>query len=397
MSEPPHTDTMTHRIQTFNAISPIGLARLPRDFEVGPEVAEPDGVLLRSADLHAAPVADSVLAVARAGAGTNNVPFAALAERGVVVFNTPGANANAVKELVIAGMLMSARNLWPAARFTADLTDDDGDLNPTVERAKKQFAGFELPGRTLGVIGLGAIGVLVANAAAGLGMKVLGYDPALTVGRAWQLSSAVEQATSLEDLFSRSDMVTAHVPLVESTRGLVGAGLVARMKPGATVLNFARSGIVDDAAVVAALDEGRLHAYICDFPSPALVAHPKVVALPHLGASTAEAEENCAVMAADQIRDYLLDGTIRNSVNFPEAALPRTPGATRLAIINANVPNMVGQISGVLAEAGLNLADLLNKSRGELAYTLIDVEGELPDQLAKEIGTIEGVIRLRVL
>lgn len=388
---------MTHSIRTYNAISPIGLARLPRDFEVSAEVSEPDGILLRSADLHAEPVADSVLAVARAGAGTNNVPVAALAERGVVVFNTPGANANAVKELVIAGMLMSARNLWPAAQFTAGLTDDDGDLNPTVERAKKQFAGFELPGRTLGVIGLGAIGVLVANAATALGMKVLGYDPALTVGRAWQLSSAVEQATSLEDLFSRSDMVTAHVPLVEGTRGLVGAELIARMKPGATVLNFARGGIVDDAAVVAGLDEGRLHAYICDFPSPALVAHPKVVALPHLGASTAEAEENCAVMAADQIRDYLADGTIRNSVNFPEAALPRTPGTTRLAIVNANVPNMVGQISGVLAEAGLNLADLLNKSRGELAYTLIDVEGELPEQLVKEIGTIEGIIRLRVL
>ncbi|MGI8948941.1 MAG: phosphoglycerate dehydrogenase [Ornithinimicrobium sp.] len=397
MSEPPHTDTMTHRIQTFNAISPIGLARLPRDFEVGPDVSEPDGIMLRSADLHAEPVAESVLAVARAGAGTNNVPVADLAERGVVVFNTPGANANAVKELVIAGMLMSARNLWPAARFTAELTDDDGDLNPTVEKAKKQFAGFELPGRTLGVVGLGAIGVLVANAAAGLGMKVLGYDPALSVERAWQLSSAVEQATSLEDLFSRSDMVSTHVPLVPATRGLVGAEQIARMRPGATVLNFARGGIVDDDAVVAALDDGRLHAYICDFPSPALVAHPKVVALPHLGASTAEAEENCAVMAADQLRDYLVDGTIRNSVNFPKAALPRTPGATRLAIINANVPNMVGQISAALAEAQLNLADLLNKSSGDYAYTLIDVNGEVPEQVVKEIGAIQGVIRLRVL
>ncbi len=388
---------MTLRIKTYNAISPIGLARFPRDIEVGPDVAAPDGILLRSADLHAEPIEESVLAVARAGAGTNNVPVADLAERGVVVFNTPGANANAVKELVIAGMLLSARNLWPAARFTADLTDSEGDLSSTVEKAKKQFAGFELPGRTLGVIGLGAIGVLVANAATALGMKVLGYDPALTVGRAWQLSSAVEQATSLEDLFSRSDMVTAHVPLVEATKGLVAAPLIARMKPGATVLNFARGGIVDDDAVVAALDDGRLHAYICDFPSPTLVAHPKVVALPHLGASTAEAEENCAVMAADQIRDYLVDGTIRNSVNFPEAALPRTERATRVAIVNANVPNMVGQISAALADAGLNLADLLNKSRGDLAYTLIDVDGELPVALREQITAIAGVIRLRVL
>ena len=388
---------MIQRIKTYNAISPIGLARLPCDFEVGPDTSAPDAILLRSADLHQEPVADTVLAVARAGAGTNNVPVSQLSERGVVVFNTPGANANAVKELVIAGMLLAARNIWPAARFTADLTDDEGDLNPTVEKAKKQFAGFELPGRTLGVIGLGAIGVLVANAAAGLGMKVLGYDPALTVGRAWQLSSAVQQATSLEELFTRSDMVTAHVPLVEATKGLIGAEHLGRMKPGATVLNFARGGIVDEQAVVAALDDGRLHTYICDFPSPTLVAHPKVVALPHLGASTAEAEENCAVMAADQVRDYLLDGTIRNSVNFPEATLPRTPGTTRIAIVNANVPNMVGQISGTLAEAGHNLADLLNKSRGEIAYTLIDVEGEVPGSLIEQLRSIAGVVRVREL
>lgn len=387
----------THRIRTYNAISPIGLARLPRDFEVGPDVAAPDGILLRSADLHAEPIGESVLAVARAGAGTNNVPVADLAARGVVVFNTPGANANAVKELVIAGMLLAARNIWPAARFTADLAGAEGDLDPTVEKAKKQFAGFELPGRTLGVIGLGAIGVLVANAAAALGMKVLGYDPALTVERAWQLSSSVEQCTSLDDLFARSDMVTTHVPLVEGTRGLVGAGRIARMKPGATILNFARGGIVDDGAVTDALDDGRLHAYICDFPSPALVAHPKVVALPHLGASTAEAEENCAVMAADQIRDYLLDGTIRNSVNFPEASLPRTPGVTRLAIVNANVPGMVGQISSSLADAGRNLADLLNKSRGDVAYTLVDVDGEVSADLVERISAIDGVTRVRVL
>ncbi|HKJ11987.1 MAG TPA: phosphoglycerate dehydrogenase [Ornithinimicrobium sp.] len=388
---------MTERIKTYNAISPIGLARLPKDWEVGPDVAEPDALILRSADLHAEVIPDSVLAVARAGAGTNNVPVEKLSARGVAVFNTPGANANAVKELVIAGMLLAARNIWPAAHFTAGLAGAAEDLNPTVEKAKKQYAGFELPGRTLGVIGLGAIGVLVANAAASLGMRVVGYDAALTVSRAWQLSSVVEQAGSLDELFSRSDMVTAHVPLANGTRGLIGAEQIARMRPGATVLNFARSGIVDDDAVLAALDDGRLHAYICDFPSPRLVAHPKVVALPHLGASTAEAEENCAVMAADQVREYLTDGNIRNSVTFPNAQLPRTPGTTRIAIVNANVPNMVGQICAVLASAGHNLADLLNTSRGELAYTLIDVEGEVGADVVREVEQVDGVLRLRVL
>ncbi len=388
---------MTHRIKTYNAISPIGLAVLPKDYEVGPGTSSPEAILLRSANLHQEPIEDSVVAVARAGAGTNNVPVEALSARGIMVFNTPGANANAVKELVIAGMLLAARNIWPAAQFTAGLGDTDGDLNPTVEKAKKQYAGFELPGRTLGVIGLGAIGVLVANAAASLGMKVLGYDPALTVGRAWQLSSAVEQATSLDELFSRSDLVTAHVPLIEATTGLIGAPQIARMKPGATVLNFARGGIVDDDAVISALDDGRLHAYICDFPSAALVAHPKVVALPHLGASTAEAEENCAVMAAEQVRDYLVDGNVRNSVNIGEAVLPRTPGATRLAIFNQNVPNMVGQISAVLAEAGLNIADLINKSRGDYAYTLVDVEGDVDSAVVDKITGIEGILRVRLI
>lgn len=388
---------MTQRIKTYNAISPIGLARLPKDYEVGPEVTSPDAILLRSANLHTEVIDESVLAVARAGAGTNNVPVESLTERGIVVFNTPGANANAVKELVIAGMLLSARNIWPAARFTAGLAGSGSDLNPTVEKAKKEYAGFELPGRTLGVIGLGAIGVLVANAAAGLGMKVLGYDPALTVSRAWQLSSSVEQATSLDDLFSRSDLVSAHVPLVAATTGLIGAAQIARMKPGATVLNFARGGIVDDDAVIAALDDGRLHAYICDFPSAELVAHPKVVALPHLGASTAEAEENCAVMAADQVRDYLVDGNIRNSVNIGEAMLSRTPGAARLAIFNRNVPNMVGQISAVLADANLNIADLINKSRGDFAYTMIDVEGEVSAPVRDKIAGIDGIVRVRLV
>lgn len=389
--------TDTFRIRTYNAISPVGLARLPEDYQVGADVTDPHGILVRSAKLHDEPLPESLLAVARAGAGTNNVPVEQLTGRGVPVFNTPGANANAVKELVLAGLFLAARNIVPAAAWTKSLDGDDAEIDATVEKGKKQFAGFELPGRTLGVIGLGAIGVQVANAALRLGMKVIGFDPQITVGRAWQLDSAVQQASSLEEVLSRSDIVTVHVPLVEGTRGLLGAAEVARMRPEAVVLNFSRAGIVDSDAIVAALDEGRLRGYVCDFPTRVLKDHPRVVALPHLGASTAEAEENCAVMAAEQLRDYLTDGTIRNSVNFPEAVLPRIPGTQRLAIANANVPNMVGQISTMLAEAGLNIADLLNKSRGEVAYTLIDVDGALPEEIVDKLRGLEGVLSLRRL
>lgn len=387
-----------HRIRTYNAISPLGLGRLPREeFRVGPDVEDPSGILVRSAKLHEEPIADSVLAVARAGAGTNNVPVAELGERGIAVFNTPGANANAVKELVIAGMLLAARNIVPAWDFARSLEGDDATIDTAVEAGKKQFAGFELPGRTLGVIGLGAIGVQVANTALSLGMKVLGYDPQITVERAWQMSSAVEQATSLEDLVARADVLTVHVPLVPATQGLIDAELLAGARPAPVLLNFSRGGIVDEAAVLAALEEGRLRSYVCDFPSAALQENPKVIALPHLGASTAEAEENCAVMAADQLRDYLQNGNIRNSVNFPDAAAPRPSGTTRLAIANANVPNMVGQISTLLAEAGLNIANLVNASRGNLAYTLVDIDGSCPDSVFDSLSAIEGVLRARRL
>lgn len=389
---------MTRQIKTYNAISPIGLGRLPKsDYEVGDDVNDPVGILVRSAKLHDEPIPDSVLAVARAGAGTNNIPIDALSARGIPVFNTPGANANAVKELVLAGLLLAARNIVPAWDFAHQLRGEDGDIDKEVEARKKRFAGFELPGRTLGVIGLGAIGVQVANAALALGMKVLGYDPQLTVRHAWQLSADVDQAVSLEDLFSRADVVSVHVPLVDGTRGLVGADLLQLMKPAPVLLNFARGGIVDESAVVEALDSGRLRAYVCDFPSSTLNAHPKVVALPHLGASTGEAEENCAVMAAEELRDFLEHGTIRNSVNFPDAKLPRSPGSTRLSIVNSNVPNMVGQISTVVADAGLNIADLLNKSRGDLAYTLIDIEGEAPVEILDQLAGIDGVLRARVV
>ena len=389
---------MSFRILTLNNISLRGLERLPRErFEVASEIGHPDAILLRSADMHTMDILASVKAVARAGAGTNNIPVAALSRRGVPVFNAPGANANAVKELVLAAMFMAARNLCQAWQFVRDLSGDGHAIEEAVEKGKKKFVGYELPGRTLGVVGLGAIGVEVANAAHALGMRVLGYDPQITVQRAWQLSSGVEQAISLDDLFARSDMVTVHVPLNNETRGLVNTARIKLMRQGAVVLNFARAGIVDEAAMLAALDAGRLGAYVCDFPTPAIKDHAKVVALPHLGASTNEAEENCAIMVADTLRDFLEAGNIRNSVNFPEAVLPRIPGTARLAIANANVPNMVGQISTALADAKLNIADLLNKSRGDLAYTLIDVDGAVLPAVVDRIAAIEGVLAARAV
>jgi D-3-phosphoglycerate dehydrogenase len=389
---------MIYRILTLNDISSRGLARLPRErYEVGAAVTRPDAILVRSADLHGVEVAPGVRAIGRAGAGVNNIPVAEMSRRGIPVFNTPGANANAVKELVLAGLLLAARNIGPAWLFARALDGDDETMEAAVEKGKKNFVGFELPGRTLGVVGLGAVGVEVANSALALGMRVLGYDPQLTVRRAWQLSSSVEQALSLEDLFTRADAITVHVPLNEQTQQLVNAARLALAKPDAILLNFARAAIVETQAVLAALDAGRLHAYVCDFPSRALKDHVKVITLPHLGASTGEAEENCAVMVADQLRDFLENGNIRNSVNYPEAVLPRVPNTTRLAIANSNVPNMVGQISTCLAARGINIADLLNKSRGEFAYTLIDADGAVGEDLLASLRAIAGVLSARIL
>jgi D-3-phosphoglycerate dehydrogenase len=386
-----------YKILTLNNISVRGLERLPRErYEVASEIGHPDAMLVRSADMHSMPIPDSVLAVARAGAGTNNVPVAKLSQRGIPVFNAPGANANAVKELVLAGMFLAARNICQAWAYVRTLDGDDHAIDEAVEKGKKTFVGHELPGRTLGVVGLGAIGVEVANAALGLGMKVLGYDPQITVQRAWQLSSGVEQALSLDDLFARSDFVTVHVPLNDHTRGLVNAARIKLMRRGSVILNFARAQIVDERAVIDGLDSGHLWAYICDFPTRALKSHARVVALPHLGASTGEAEENCAVMVADTLRDFLENGNVRHSVNFPEAVLPRA-GECRLAIANANVPNMVGQISTTLADASLNIADLLNKSRGELAYTLIDIDAPVPASVVERVRSIQGVLSARVV
>src|ERR1700691_3314705 len=389
---------MRFRILTLNHISPRGLERLPAArFDVGTAHDLPHAILLRSAELNGRTIADSVLAVARAGAGVNNIPVAELSRRGVPVFNAPGANANAVKELVLTSLLLAARNVCQAWAFARSLSGDDQAIDEAVEKGKKAFVGFELPGRTLGVVGLGAVGVEVANSAEALGMSVLGYDPQITVRRAWQLSSSVEQALSLDDLFARSDVVTVHVPLNNDTRGLVSRTRLALMRKAATVLNFARAAIVDEDAALAALDAGDLHAYVCDFPKRALLDHPRIITLPHLGASTLEAEENCAVMVVDQLRDFLENGNLRNSVNYPEAVLPRVPNTTRLGVANRNVPNMVGQISTCLAAERINIADLLNKSRGEYAYTLIDTDGAVGDRVIERIRRIQGVLSARIV
>lgn len=386
------------RILTLNNISAKGLERLPRkSYEVASDIGRPHAVLLRSFKMHDYALPETVLAVARAGAGTNNIPIAKLSGLGIPVFNTPGANANAVKELVIGSLFLAARNIGPAWQFARGLSGDDAAIDAAVEKGKKNFVGFELPGRTIGVIGLGAIGVEVANAALALGMNVLGYDPDITVRRAWTLSSQVQQALSLDDLFSRSDFITVHVPLNDATRGLVNAARIGLMPRGSVVLNFSRNGIVDNTAVLAALESGQLRGYVCDFPVNALKDHPKVVTLPHLGASTVEAEENCAVMAAEQLRDFLENGNIHNSVNFPEANMGPVNGLTRIAIANSNVPNMVGQISTRLASIGVNIADLLNKSRGDLAYTLIDVDGKVDQSLIDSIRAIDGVRSARLV
>ena len=386
-----------YKILTLNNISLAGLDRLPRDaYEVASEIQHPDAILLRSFNMHGMDIPETLKAVGRAGAGVNNIPVVELSSSGVPVFNAPGANANAVKELVLAGLLLAARYICPAWDFARNLQGSDEVVRQQVESGKKQFSGFELPGRTLGVIGLGAIGVKVANAALSLGMQVIGYDPEITVARAWQLSSQVQQAASIDDLLARSDAVTFHVPLVESTRCMVDAERLQSMRQGVVILNFARDGIVDDEAVCAAIEQGKVGAYVCDFPNNLLKGHDRVITLPHIGASTREAEENCAVMVADQVREYLENGNVTNSVNFPKTIMPRN-GGYRIAVVNANVPNMLGQISTNLADAGLNILDMLNKSRGDLAYTLADVADPIPDVVVQQIRSIEGVLAVRTL
>ncbi len=381
----------------LNSISASGLALLPAErYRVGTDILDPLAILLRSADLHARTIPVSVMAIGRAGAGTNNIPVAALSARGVPVFNTPGANAGAVKELVLAGMLMSARNLAPALRFVAALDTASPDLEKTVEDGKKAFAGRELQGHTLGIVGLGKIGCLVAEAAIKLGMRVLGYDPDITVDAAWSLPAQVRRASSVNEVLRQSDFVSLHVPLLPATRHLVGAGNIGLMRPGAVLLNFSREGVVDNGAVLEALANGPLGHYVCDFPSADLHGHEQVVALPHLGASTREAEENCAVMVVEQLRDYLEHGNIHNAVNFPAVSMARE-SAFRVAIANANVPNMLAQISAGMAHAGLNIHNMVNKSRGEMAYTLVDVESAVDASVVAALAGISGVLAVRYL
>ena len=385
------------KVLTFNKLAGEGLRRLPAErYEVGPDVSEPDAIMLRSHNIHGVAFPESLRAVARAGAGVNNIPVEALSRRGIPVFNAPGANANAVKELVVGALLMVARNLPAAGEYVRGLQGDDSQIGARVEDGKKQFTGFELPSRTLGVIGLGAIGVEVANAALALGMQVVGYDPKVTVRRAWQLSSGVGQANQLDEIFQRADVVSPHVPLNGDTRALVNRARLELLPPGAIVLNFSRQGVVDDAAVLDLIRAGRIGAYVTDFPTADLMGQPGVVCLPHLGASTTEAEANCAVMVAENLKSYLEHGEIRASVNFPEALLRRRR-PHRLAIANANVPAMVGQISTALAEAGINIADLLNVSRGELAYTLIDVDEPVGEATMGRIASINGILCARLL
>lgn len=384
------------RILTLNNIAAVGLQRFPKDrYQVGSDVASPDAIIVRSAVMHDMTLGGELLAVGRAGAGVNNIPVSRLSERGVPVFNAPGANANAVKELVLAGLFIAARNLIAAHEYVRGLKEEGEALAKAVENGKKRFVGYELPGRTLGVIGLGAIGVEVANAALGLDMKVIGFDPKITVERAWQLSAGVSQASSIEQVLRESDFITLHVPLTEATRRLINARRLELVRPTTVVLNFSRSEIVDEAALLDALNRETLATYVTDFPSVELKNHARAICLPHLGASTAEAEENSAVMVVDNIRQYLEHGNVKHSVNFPEAVLPRSR-PSRVAIPHANMPNMVAQILSALAAANLNIADMVNHSRDKISYTIVDLDSPVSQETLARIRAIDGILSARI-
>ncbi len=386
-----------YKIQTLNNISAKGLEHLPRDqYEVASECSAPDAILLRSFKMHDMDIAESVLAIGRAGAGVNNIPVTQMTERGIAVFNAPGANANAVKELVISAMLIASRNLMDAWQYTGQLKGEDQDISKAVEEGKKKFVGFELPGKTLGVVGLGAIGVKIANAAVALGMNVIGFDPAISVQSAWNLSANVKPVSSIDEMVAQVDFITFHVPLVESTQHIINAERLEMMKDGVVILNFARDGIVDDAAVLAAIDTGKVHCYVSDFPSKLLKNQKGVITLPHLGASTGEAEENCAVMVARQVKDFIEQGNVQNSVNFPNVSLARVSDF-RLAVANENRPDMVGQISHILGSHGVNICHMINESRADLAYTLIDVDMAIEDDVLTKIAALDGVLSARCM
>lgn len=390
---------MARQILTLNQISLKGLDRLPRDcYELASEFSHPDAILMRSYNLQEDDIPKSVLAIARAGAGVNNIPVAACTARGIPVFNTPGANANAVKELVATGLLLGSRGVIEGIDYVRTLgsIQDEGELNRTLESRKKQFKGNELVGRTLGVVGLGAIGSLVAEMALTLGMEVVGFDPALSVEAAWRLSSQVRKADTLSVLFARCDYISLHLPVLDSTRGLINAELLGVMRPGTCLLNFARQEIVDQAGLLQALDKGQLRKYIADFPTPALIGRDDVILMPHIGASTDEAEDNCAIMAAEQLRDFLENGNIRNSVNFPVLQLDRDSGC-RLSVTNRNVPKILGNVLSILADENINVIDMLNKSRDEVAYNLIDIGTQPTPGVLEQMRGIEGVINVRLI
>lgn len=389
-----------YKVRTYNQISVKGLERFARQsYEVGSDIAHPDAYLLRSQKLHGEPVPPSLVAVARAGAGVNNVPVTEYGKLGIVVFNTPGANANAVKELVMAGMLLATRGILAGMAYVQSLTSmsDAAEMSALLEKEKARFAGGEIKGKTLGIIGLGAIGSMVADMALAMGMKVIGFDPALSIDAAWRLSNEVTRMENLASLLARSDYVSLHVPAMDATRHMINADTLAGIKPGAVLLNFARETIVDSAAVLGSLESGRLGRYVCDFPEPALLNQAKVIALPHIGASTEESEENCAVMAANQLIDYLENGNITNSVNFPGISMSRTPGTARISFCNDNVSGVLGQVLSVLADSKVNVVDMINKSRGELAFNIIDVETAPGEAVISAIEAVGHVIRVRVI
>jgi D-3-phosphoglycerate dehydrogenase len=389
-----------YKVRTYNAISVKGLERFPRQsFEVGSDISQPDAFLLRSQKLQGVEVPKSLLAAARAGAGVNNVPIAEYSKLGVVVFNTPGANANAVKELVMAGMLLATRGILPGMAYVNSLTamTDAAEMSAHLEKEKARFAGGEIKGKTLGIVGLGAIGSMVADMALAMGMKVVGFDPALSIDAAWRLSSEVTRMENLQALLARSDYISLHVPAMDATKHLINDAALALTKPGAVLLNFARETIVDSAAVKRSLEAGKLGKYVCDFPEPDLLNHPQVIAMPHIGASTEESEENCAVMAANQLMDYLENGNIVNSVNFPAVAMGRVAGTTRITFSNDNVSGVLGHVLSVLADKNVNVIDMMNKSRGELAFNIIDVENKPADDVIAAIAAVAHVIRVRVI
>jgi len=390
------------KIKTFNKISSKGLVRFPGRYEVGPEVAEADAILVRSHKLQETDVNPNLKAVARAGAGVNNVPVAHYTEQGIVVFNTPGANANAVKELVLCGLLLSSRGILPGMAYVSSLIDmqDNAAMSKLLEKEKSRFKGSEIAGKTLGIVGLGAIGSLVAEMAIGLGMKVLGYDPALSVDAAWRLPNQVRKIENLTALLANSDFVSLHLPVLDSTRNLINETAISSMKKGLCLLNFSRDEIVDSDAIVKGLDNGLMRMYVSDFPRAELINRDDVIVMPHIGASTDEAEDNCAIMAADQLMDFLEHGNIKNSVNFPHIALDRVAGVekgTRLSISNKNVPKMLGQILSVLADLDVNVIDMINRSRNEIAYNLIDVDTPLSEEAIARISEIQNVIKVNIL